>query len=71
VLKGKLFMGVATMLFPFIGLVAALRLAKPDSFWARRRYPEGSRKLARARARLERHQRRYRAFQDRIAGAPD
>jgi hypothetical protein len=51
--------------------VAALRLAKPDSFWARRRYPEGSRKLARARARLERHQRRYRAFQDRIAGAPD
>jgi hypothetical protein len=71
VLKGKLFMGVATMLFPFIGLVAALRLAKPDSFWARRRYPEGSRKLARARARLERHQRRYRAFQDRIAGAPN
>jgi hypothetical protein len=71
VLKGKLFMGVATMLFPFVGLVAALRLAKPDSFWARRRYPEGSRKLARARARLERHQRRYRAFQDRIAGAPD
>jgi hypothetical protein len=71
VLKGKLFMGVATMLVPFVGLVAALRLAKPDSFWARRRYPEGSRKLARARARLERHQRRYRAFQDRIAGAPD
>jgi hypothetical protein len=71
VLKGKLFMGVATMLVPFVGLVAALRLAKPDSFWARRRYPEGSRKLERARARLERHQRRYRAFQDRIAGAPD
>jgi hypothetical protein len=71
VLKGKLFMGVATMLVPFVGLVAALRLAKPDSVWARRRYPEGSRKLARAQARLERHQRRYRAFQDRIAGAPD
>ena len=71
VLKGKLFLGVATMLVPVVGLVAALRLAKPDSAWARRRYPEGSRKLARARARLERHQRRYRAFQDRIAGAPD
>ena len=71
VLKGKLFLGVATMLVPLVGLVAALRLAKPDSFWARRRYPEGSRKLARARARLERHQRRYRAFQDRVAGTPD
>jgi hypothetical protein len=71
VLKGKLFLGVATMLVPVVGLVAALRLAKPDSAWARRRYPEGSRKLARAQARLERHQRRYRAFQDRVAGSPD
>jgi hypothetical protein len=71
VLKGKLFLGVATMLVPLVGLVAALRLAKPDSVWARRRYPEGSRKLARAEARLERHQRRYRAFQDRVAGSPD
>jgi hypothetical protein len=71
VAKGKLFMGVATMLVPPVGLVAAVRLAKPDSPWARRRYPEGSRKLERARARLARHRRRYRAFQDRIAGAPD
>jgi hypothetical protein len=71
VAKGKLFMGVASMLFPLVGLVAAVRLAKPGSPWARRRYTEGSRKLERAQARLERHQRRYRAFQDRIAGAPD
>jgi hypothetical protein len=71
VLKGKLFMGVVTMLVPFVGLFAALRLAKPGSPWARRRYAEGSRKLERARARQARHERRYRAFQDRIAGAPD
>jgi hypothetical protein len=71
VLKGKLFLGVATMLMPLIGLFAAIRLAKPGSLWARRRYREGSRKLERARSRFERHQRRYRAFQDRIAGAPE
>jgi hypothetical protein len=71
VAKGKLFMGIATMLVPVIGVVAAIRLAKPDSLWARRRYPEGSRKRERAQARLERHQRRYRAFQDRVAGAPE
>jgi hypothetical protein len=71
VAKGKLFMGIATMLLPVIGVVAAVRLAKPDSPWARRRYPEGSRKLERAQARVERHQRRYRAFQDRVAGAPE
>ena len=71
VAKGKLFMGIATMLVPVIGVVAAIRLAKPDSLWARRRYREGSSKLERAQARLERHQRRYRAFQDRVAGAPE
>jgi hypothetical protein len=70
VLKGKLFLGIAGMLVPLVALVAAIRLAKPDSPWARRRYAEGSRKLERAQARFERHRRRYRAFQDRIAGAP-
>jgi hypothetical protein len=70
VLKGKLFMGVVTMLIPVVGVLAAVRLAKPESPWARRRYPEGSRKLERAQLRYERHRRRYRAFQDRIAGAP-
>jgi hypothetical protein len=71
VLKGKLFLGVATMLVPFVGIVGAIRLAKPDSPWARRRYGEGGRKLERAQARFERHRRRYRAFQDWVAGAPD
>ncbi len=71
VLKGKLFMGVVTMLVPLVGVFAAVRLAKPGSPWARRRYAEGSRKLERARARQERHRRRYQAFQDRVAGAPD
>jgi hypothetical protein len=70
VLKGKLFLAVAGMLFPPISLVAALRLAKPGSPWARRRYPEGGEKLARATERDERHRRRYRRFQDRVAGAP-
>jgi hypothetical protein len=71
VAKGKLFLAIATMLVPVVGVVAAMRLAKPDSLWARRRYAEGSRKRERAQARLERHQRRYRAFQDRVAGAPE
>jgi hypothetical protein len=71
ILKGKIVMGVAGVLFPVVGLVGALRLAKPDSFWARRRYEPGSRKLARATARYARHTRRYQRFQDRIAGAPE
>jgi hypothetical protein len=70
VLKGKLFLAVAGMLFPPVSLVAALRLAKPGSPWARRRYPPGSEKLARATERDARHRRRYRGFQDRVAGPP-
>lgn len=70
ILKGKVVMGVAGMLFPFVGLIGAIRLAKPGSPWATRRYPPGSKKLARAEARFGRHSRRYRSFQDRVAGAP-
>jgi hypothetical protein len=68
VLKGKVILAVVAMLVPPVGLLAAVRLAKPGSFWARRRYGEA--KLARAHTRHERQQRRYRAFQDRVAGAP-
>jgi hypothetical protein len=71
VLKGKLFLAVVGILVPVLSLVAAIRLARPDSPWGRRRYPPGSRKLARATKRYERHVQRYRRFQDRIAGAPD
>jgi hypothetical protein len=71
ILKGKIVMGVAGVLFPIVGLIGAIRLAKPESPWAQRRYEPGSRKLARAEGRYERHTRRYQRFQDRVAGAPE
>jgi hypothetical protein len=70
VLKGKFFMGVAGMLLLPIGLIGAIRLAKPDSPWARRRYPEGSPKRIESERRYARHTARYQRFQDRVAGAP-
>jgi hypothetical protein len=71
ILKGKIVMGVAGVLFPIVGLIGAIRLAKPSSIWAKRRYERGSRKLARATERYARHTRRYQRFQDRVAGAPE
>ena len=71
VLKGKIVMGVTGVLFPVVGLVGAIRLAKPESFWAQRLYEPSGRKLARATKRYERHTRRYQRFQDSVAGAPE
>ena len=69
-LKGKISAAVIGMFIPPVAWVVAIRLARPGSFWARRRYPEGSKKLARAKARKDRHDRRVRRFQDLIGGAP-
>ena len=70
-LKGKISAAVIGMFIPPVAPVAAIRLARPGSFWARRRYPEGSPKLAKAEYRKQRHDRRVRRFQDLIGGAPD
>ncbi len=69
-LKGKYWSALVAMFIPFVGWVAAIRLAKPDSPWASRRYPEGSEKLAKATARAERSSRRYRRWQELIGGRP-
>jgi len=69
-LKGKYTSAMVGVLMALVSLVAAIRLAKPGSPWARRRYAEGSSKLARATARDERTRKRHRRWQDRIGGAP-
>jgi hypothetical protein len=58
------------MLVPVVGVITALRLAKPGSAWGRRLYAPGSRKHERAAQRYARHTRRYQRFQDSVAGAP-
>jgi len=69
-LKGKYWATLVGMFFPPVGLVAAIRLAKPGSPWARRRYAEGSPKLELATRRAERSRQRYRRWQERIGGRP-
>jgi lysyl-tRNA synthetase class 2 len=69
-LKGKISSAVIGMFIPPVGWIAAIRLARPGSWWAKRRYEPGSGKLTRAQARKERHDKRVRRFQDLIGGAP-
>jgi lysyl-tRNA synthetase class 2 len=68
--KGKLSTAVIGMFIPPVAWVAAIRLAQPGSWWAKRRYAAGSGKLVKAQARKVRHDQRVRRFQDLIGGAP-
>jgi hypothetical protein len=69
-LKGKFSTAVIGMFIPPVAWVAAIRLARPGSWWAQRRYTPGSGKLVKAEARKTRHDERVRRFQDLIGGTP-
>jgi hypothetical protein len=69
-LKGKYSSAVVGMFIPPVAWIAAIRLARPGSWWAKRRYRAGSGKLTKATARKARHDRRVRRLQDLIGGAP-
>jgi len=53
VAKGKARLAVIGLLIAPVGWVAAIRLARPKSWWARRRYAPGSKKLTRATKRAQ------------------
>lgn len=71
-LKGKIGTGVIGIVVPIVAITGAWRIARPRSPWALRRYPEGSHKAEKSRARDEHFDARWRsklvAFQDKVAG---
>jgi len=73
-LKGKIWTGVIGMFVPVLAIVGAIRLARPNSPWARRRYRKHAQRMAkseRREARLNAHAIAWRnAFFDLIAGKP-
>ena len=73
-LKGKIWTGVIGLFVPLVAIVGAIRLARLNSPWARRRYKNKPKKLARAQRREARLDARWiawrDAFFDLIAGKP-
>ena len=73
-LKGRLWLGVLGLLVVLFALIGAVRLARPESPWARWRYPPDSRRRQRAVARAQRHDARWRRLKhrvfDAVAGRP-
>lgn len=70
ILKGKPLLGLIGIFIPPLSLVGAVRLAAPDSPWARRFYDPAGGKMARSRARWSRIAARRLRLRDAIAGAP-
>ena len=69
--KGRIILGILGFLVPLLAFVAALRLARPRSPWARRYYGAGSRRRARSERRFPvgRHH-RWDKLVDMFAGSP-
>ncbi|GAA3195211.1 hypothetical protein [Actinocorallia longicatena] len=74
-LKGKMWAGIFGLYVGIFAIVGAMRLARPESPWARKRYPAESKKMRKAVRRESRMRRPMnhakRRFQDLIAGRPD
>ncbi|HYB86875.1 MAG TPA: hypothetical protein VEC76_08505 [Streptosporangiaceae bacterium] len=70
IIKGKLATGLIGIVIPVLALVGAIRLAKPSSVWAQRRYTGA--KLGRAQRRFgPAYQLRRDRLRDLIGGRPD
>jgi hypothetical protein len=70
-LKGKVVTGVIGIFVGLVALIGAIRLAKPGSWWAARRYAGRPRRADRAARRFDhRHIERWNQLRDLIAGAP-
>jgi hypothetical protein len=69
--KGKRFLGLIGILVPFFSLVGAIRIATPDSAWARRFYKPDGRKRAKSEARWAKIAARRQRVRNAIAGAPE
>ena len=70
-LKGKVVTGVVGIAIGVVALVGAIRLAKPGSWWALRRYATRPRRASRAARRYDqRRLERWNSLRDLVAGAP-
>jgi hypothetical protein len=70
IMKGKLTTGLIGIVIPLLATIGAIRLAKPSSVWARRRYSGA--KLSRAQQRFgHAYQLRRDRLRDLLGGRPD
>lgn len=71
-LKGKVLTGVLGVFLPFVGWIGAVRLGKPTSWFAKKRYPVSSRRAVRSAKRFgPAYVARWNRLKDIVGGTPD
>jgi hypothetical protein len=70
ILKGKFYMGILGLFIPVLAYIAAIRLARPRSIWARRRYKNKPAKMAKALSRDIKREARKTRVRDVLGGTP-
>lgn len=72
--KGKIFLAIFGVFIPTLSLVGAIRLAEPDSLWARRLYGSEGKKMAKSKTRYDGYNKKWRSRKERawdlIGGKP-
>jgi hypothetical protein len=64
--KGKFFMTIFGLFIPSLAQIGAIRLAEPDSAWAREFYARNPKKLERSKKRYERYNKTWRVRKERL-----
>lgn len=70
ILKGRTLLAVVGVFVPVVAAVAAVRVARPSSYWARRWYAEGSARRRRSERRFPRRRNRWDRVVDLFADVP-
>ena len=63
-MKGKYWTGFFGIFVPILGIIGAIRVARPDSPWAHRRYGKRPKKLAKAQRREDHVNTTWRAWRE-------
>lgn len=65
-LKGKIYFALFGVFIPTLAQVGAVRLAEPESMWARRFYPTGSAKFEKSKKRYAAYEKRWRHRKEQL-----
>ena len=65
-LKGKIFFALVGIFIPPISIIAAIRIAEPDSIWAHRFYKNNGNKIIKSKKRYDSYERKWRSKKEQV-----